>query len=224
MLFCSRWTTYLHFEFHPHLKIASFEKKEQDQSDAGPRGKCFFWTVRTARTIRTFIGTATYCRPLAWDEMSYLQEVWGSISPLSPPHCLITSRTCQGMLGARGGGWEVGGWGGHPWQFFVVGGGFGGRGGGLVSRWSPPIGTEGSSQNLLKGADVGTVEMKRRSSLTSSSSCDPFPCSRTGEAEDFYPAGAPTDIWRPCSCMKSLSQCWINTPTITSTCQTICKK
>lgn len=36
-----------------------------------------------------------------------------------------------------------------------------------------------------EGADARTAEMKRGSSFTSSSSCDPFPCSRTGETEDF---------------------------------------
>lgn len=40
----------------------------------------------------------------------------------------------------------------------------------------------------------------------------------------FYPAGVLMDMWRPCNCMKSLSQCWKNTPTITSNCHTNCKK
>lgn len=54
----------------------------------------------------------------------------------------------------RGEGWArvVGWWGaeGSSMAVFVVAEGFGGRCRGLVSTWSPPMGTEGSSQNQLK--------------------------------------------------------------------------
>lgn len=76
-----------------HWKQASFEKKEHDQSDAGLRGKCFCWTISTIGTIRTFVCTVTSCRPLAWDEMSYLQQLRGLHHPALPS---ISSRTCQG--------------------------------------------------------------------------------------------------------------------------------
>lgn len=101
-------------------------------------------------------------------------------SSRSPLHTVSSpAGHARGRLGVGGGVQR-----GRSWQFFVVGVGFGGRWWGLVSTWSPPMGTEGSSQNQLKGADARTAEMKRGSSFTSSSSCDPFPC-RTGETEDF---------------------------------------
>lgn len=75
-------------------------------------------------------------------------------------------------------GWGVGegsgfcrGWKGCPWQFFVVG--VGCDVGTVVLTWSPTVWTEGSSQNQLKGGDVGAAEMNRRSSFTSTSFLTP---------------------------------------------------
>lgn len=121
-------------------------------------------------------------------------------SSRSPLHTVSSpAGHARGRLGVGGGVQRD-----RSWQFFVVGVGFGGRWWGLVSTWSPPMGTEGSSQNQLKGADARTAEMKRGSSFTSSSSCDPFPCSRTGETEDFiqqeywWICGGPATAWSHC--------------------------
>lgn len=127
----------------------SFGQKQHGYYDAGLRGECFCGTIRTIRAIRTCINTFTSCRPLMCDEMLLCSNCRAPTahSFLHPDGSSTWQVALVGGLLGEGSGFSRG-WGGHPWQFFVVEDL--GAIGGLVSTWGPPVWTEGSSQTTYE--------------------------------------------------------------------------